>query len=198
MSEIAKFNTIYNALFDTLKSYSESLDSNLQFAVERDFFRSRPPREAGAYIHLYEGNLSRVGGKSGKRYHAYTCEFFIEAIVVAKAKYDSGTSEITRASEVAAARLRLLKRQVWDAILHGERVNLGLPIGTFGNTPFVEWEAITPEDMETEDAIAAGIGSVQYETQYTPEGVDGVDLERIAISNDFSDKWEAYFDESEY
>lgn len=186
-------DTVYAAIIDILEADSAAQDEEYRYDVEQTFYRMLSPRPANRrpiVVVDFNGMTPQTDGSATRRQHQYRATYNVDMIVTASGK--SATGDYERADQIAAARLRLLIQQVLSALYRGENLDLGLDPGEIAGRPMPTVLIYDRRDISTERPVVGARITVPIEIPFTPEGVDGPDLERIAITQSLPPDWEAY------
>lgn len=157
-----------------------AVDPTLAFEVRPDAYRYQN-LGAGAWVFVYQSNLTPQGGRSARAVHfEYDIEYIFDLIVEHKGSSTGATYQ--RGDELAGQRLRFLEQQIIEAVTDTSWYDLGLTPGTVGRHPLPRFEPLPPEIAnQGERPIIGARGWWELSLSWDPARVTGPDLDSINV-----------------
>ena len=183
MADRGVFDVAFDRIVTQLEAFSTIdalLDPAFAFTVTPDAFRYQS-LSPGAYIYLYQSNLTPEIRRSGRAVHfAYEIEYIMDLLV--EHKGDKSGAQYERGDKLAGERLRYLEQQVIIAMTDTEFYDMGFATGVVGKRPLPRFEPLPPElANQGERPLIGARAWMEIGLSWDSERVTGPDLDELSV-----------------
>lgn len=176
---------IIDRMKTALEAFSLTQSAGVRFRVERD--RVRPPSMRDMpLVNIWLESLSpQREGSSGRTTSQELARINVDCYAKGVDTDDDGLDDT-----IAMARVYYLKEQVKFGLFRLVNADFGLAAGAIGRKRWPSWQLFQNDLKLPESEVVAGRWTVEVEYNWTPEDIEGIALDEIAVD---ASRWSAIY-----